>query len=124
MAHPIHDAAPFALAATIETLWMFEQKQGFGLTIAGLLLQIGLGVLSPMMPNNGAGRERYPFARLLQTPTDVDVVAGFSKLRVKTINLLECFAAKRHVADRDVLSLLTAFQHVRGLSGTCRHTSS
>src|SRR4029079_2965860 len=101
---------------------MLEQKQRFGFTVTGLLLQIGLGVLSPVMPNDRAGCERNPFARLLQTPTDIDIVTPLSKLRVKTIDLLERFAAKGHVTTRDVFGLLIAFQHVCRLAGASRYT--
>src|SRR5690348_16826118 len=97
---------------------MFEQQQRLSLTVAGLLLQIGLGVLPAVMPNNGSRRERNPLARLLQAPTDIDVIAGLAKLRIKTIDTFERLAPKRHVATGYVLGLLIAFENVRGLSGT------
>src|SRR4029079_13803345 len=106
----------------VESLWMFEQKQCFGFAVASLLIQIVFRTLSAVVPKDSALCECNPLTRLLQTPTDVDIVTRLSKLRVKTIDLLERFAAKRHLPTGDVLGQLIASQHVRRLSRASRYT--
>src|SRR5262249_26477204 len=96
---------------------MFEDQQSFSAAIAGLLLEVGARPLAPMMPDKCARRERDPLPRLLQPPAKVHVIAGRAKYVVEAVDFQECFAAKRHVATRDMLGPLITFQNVCRLAG-------
>lgn len=114
---PVHDAAPLAVATAIEAFGMFELQQRFCFTIAGLLFQVRAWVLAAMMPDKRAGRHGNPVAGLLQTPADIDVVPCLAILRIEAIDCFEHLAAKGHVAARNVLGHLIAFQDVHRLPG-------
>ena len=116
--HPIENPPPFALASAVEAFRMLELQQALSFAVAGLLLEVGSGSLSPMVPHNGAGCKGNPMPGLLQSPANVDIVSRFAKLRIKALDLLEGIAAKSHVTAGNVLRLLIAFQHMGRLAWT------
>ena len=113
----VEHAAPLAVAAAIVAVRMFKPQQGLGLTVSGLLPQIGAGRLSSLVPDEGPRCERNPMARLLQTPADIDVVAGLEKLRIESIDRFQRFTAECHVAARNMFGHLVALEHMHRLPG-------
>src|ERR1051326_5799661 len=95
---------------------MLEAQECFGLTVAGLLPQIGAWILAAMMPDEGTGGEDDPVAGLLEPPADVDVVAGGAVSGIEAVDRQQRLAAKRHVAARNVLGDLIAFEDVGRLA--------
>src|SRR5262245_31457655 len=85
----IKNTPPLAVAALVELIGMLEMQKRFCFAVTRLLTQIGARRLPAMVPDEGAGRERDPVARLLQSPADIDVIARLAKLRIEAIDRLE-----------------------------------
>src|SRR6266481_5452524 len=73
-----------------------------------------------MMPNNRGRTESDNAARLLQAPAKVDIVASLVIFRIKTADLFEGPAIKRHVTTRDMLGHGIGQQNVARPTGRGR----
>ena len=111
----VQHAAPLPLAAEIEAVGMLEAEQGLGVAVAGLLPQVGAGRLAAVVPDHRRRRERDPVTGCLQTPTDVNIVAGAAELRIEAVDRQQGLAAEGHVAAGYVLGHLVALQDVHRL---------
>jgi len=63
------------------------RKRRLGDAITALLFEIGFDGVAPMMPHHGSGRKAQRPALFLQTPADVDVVAGDTESMIKAADL-------------------------------------
>src|SRR5262245_54900615 len=102
---------------------MLKAQQRLGLAVAGLLSHIGAGRLPPVMPDDCSRSKRDPGARLLQSPADIDVVPRLLISLVKAVDGDERVPTKSHIASRNALGHLVAFQDVHRLARTCCHAA-
>src|SRR5438128_6055487 len=65
-----------------------------------------------MMPNNGGRTESERPAFLLQTPTDIHVIAGHPELRIKAANRLQRRHPKSHIASRNMFCFTVGEQNM------------
>src|SRR5205823_863998 len=80
-------AAPVRGSEGIEVVRVFVFEKRFSFAIAALLLEIGPDRVAAIMPHLGCGCEADAVAEMLQAPDEIDVVAGFAELRIKTVHL-------------------------------------
>src|SRR5437016_5121085 len=92
----VQHSAPLAVAASVESVRVFEAKKGFCLAVPSLLSEVSARGLPPMVPDKCTWCECDPVARLLQPPADVHIVAGFPVGGVEAANGQESVPAKRH----------------------------
>ena len=96
---------------------MFCIDERFGFAVTTLLCAVSRHRISAEVPNNGSGAETDRVAGVLETPADVDIVAGGAIDGVKSAKLKQHVAPERHVAARDVLGDLVADQHMGRTTG-------
>src|SRR5207249_7514611 len=111
---PVDPAAPPGVPEGVEPLRVLEVEEAFGLAVASLLADVGLDGVAPEVPHHGRGTEGDAVAALLKAPAHIHVVAGRAVDGIEPADLLEHLAAERHVAARDVLSLLVVQEYVQG----------
>ena len=73
-----------------------------------------------MMPIHRAGVKPDASAARLQSPADVDVVAGRAIARIESADRLQCRSPERHVASGNVLGFGIGNQHVHRPTGRIR----
>ncbi len=73
------------------------------------------------MPDHGGGTEGQPEARILQSPTNIDVVARSAKTRIKPADRFQRLLAKGHVTSRQVFRLDVVDQNVDRTAGRVGH---
>src|SRR5262245_32272903 len=95
---------------------MFEAEEGLGLSVARLLAQVSARILPPMMPDERPGSEGDPITGLLQTPANIDIIAGLAKQGIEAVDCQEGVAAEGHVAAGNMLGDLIALQDMDRLS--------
>src|SRR6266516_83272 len=108
---------PFRSPGQAKENQVFETKKRFGFTVTFLLFQKRAEREAAMMPNNRGGTESDDTARLLQAPAKIDIVARFMILGIKTADLFEGPAIKRHVTAWNVLGHSISKQNVARSSG-------
>ena len=89
-------------------------EQRFRFAVTALLLQIIFHGRAPVMPNESAGAETNFVSLLLQTPTDIDVVAGFPKNGIEAADVVEGPFVKGHVAAGNMFGEAIGQHHVGG----------
>jgi hypothetical protein len=65
---------------------MLKIEQGFGFAIAFLLLDVIADCVAPKMPNHCSRAEADLVSLVLESPTDIDVVAGGAEQRIESID--------------------------------------
>src|SRR5207237_9654435 len=108
----INPPGPFEMAGEVVFLRPFPFQKRLGFAIALLLAQISANGIAAMVPDDRRGIEHQRPTLLLQTPTDIHVVTGDAKLRVKSANRLQARLAERHIAARNVFRLAIGKQDV------------
>ncbi len=84
---------------------------------ASLLFEVGLDGIAAIVPDLGRGGEADRIAEILQSPDDVDIVAGLAILRIKAVDLLECPGVEGHVAAGHMLGCAVIDHDVRRPAG-------
>src|SRR5712691_2949072 len=113
--------APFRSPGRAEENQVFETKKRFGFTVTFLLFQKGAQGEAAMMPNNRGGTESDDAACLLQAPAKINIVARFTIFGIKTADLFERPAIKRHVTTWNMFGDRIGEQNVTRSSGRSGH---
>src|SRR5436190_19539119 len=77
-----------------------------------------------MMPNNGGRTESKRPAFLLQTPTDIHIIASHSELWIKAANRLQRRHTKSHVAPWNMFRFTVTQQNMDRPARGVRHAIS
>src|SRR5207344_2367463 len=91
---------------------MLKEQKSFGFAVPLLLLDIVSHRVSAKMPNDRSRTKTDRIAFVLQSPTEIHIIAGGAEHRIKPIDGLQRFPAKSHVAARYVLGNFIVQQHV------------
>ena len=117
----INLTAPFRGPGRAEKNQVLESKKRFGFAVTFLLFQKGAQSEAAMMPDNRGGTESDDATGLLQTPAKINIVARFMIFGIKTADLVEGPAVKRHVTARNVFGLGIGKQDVARSSRRSGH---
>src|SRR5215831_6110382 len=102
---PVEAPVPAQVPGSVIFFRPLALEHGLGAAVVHLLTKVFQHGAAAMVPNHRAGMEAELPAALLETPAEIDVVAGDAELRIKTIDRLETFAAISHVAAREMFRL-------------------
>src|SRR5262245_1684512 len=100
-ARAIDPAAPDTATKGIEISWMLFCERGLGLTISGLLCEVGFDGGPPIMPDKAGRAEPNPVTDFLKAPAHIHIVTGLPENRIKAADLFQCPFEKGHVAPRN-----------------------
>src|SRR6266852_52864 len=114
--------APFRSSGRAEENQVFEFMKRSATTVTLLLFQKRAESEAAMMPNNRGRIESDNATGLLQTPTKIDIVAGLMVFGIKTADLFEGPAVKRHVTAGNVFGHRIGEQNVTRSPGGSGHT--
>src|SRR6266852_4996123 len=114
--------APFRSSGRAEENQVFEFMKRSATTVTLLLFQKRAESEAAMMPNNRGRTESDDATGLLQTPTKIDIVAGLMVFGIKTADLFEGPAVKRHVTAGNVFGHRIGEQNVTRSPGGSGHT--
>ena len=121
---PIDAPVPTDMSQTVVVFRPLFFQHRLSASVSSLLLQISEHRVSPVMPHHCCGVETDLPPALLQSPADINIIPGRAELRIKTPNDLKGCLSERHVAARNVLSLLIRQQNVDGTAGSIGDTIS
>jgi hypothetical protein len=113
----VNAPVPLAAAEPIEIFGMAADEEGFGFAVTVLLFEVVVNGGAAVMPDEARGREAQGVALLLETPADIDVVAGFAENGIETANLLKRPFVESHVAAGDVFGHAVGEHDVRRAAG-------
>src|ERR1700757_2755774 len=108
----VNSTEPTRLAKHVETRGMLEEQQSLSSAITALLFQIVANGVPAKMPDDGRRAETDLVAFVLESPTNIHVISRGAKNRIKSVNGLQSFAAKGHIASGDVFSDFIIQQHM------------
>src|SRR2546422_505456 len=98
-------ALPRPAADEVKIFRMLSNKQRLGLSVASLLLEVGLEVRAPVVPDKTGGAKSDLVTEPLQTPAKIDIIAGLPKHGIEAVDFVKRPFIKGHVAAWDVLGL-------------------
>src|SRR5215469_10839819 len=108
----------------VASLWPFNRKLGLRFAVAALLLPIGADRITAMMPHHSRRAEANRPPLILQSPTQINVVARRAKTGIKAIDSEQRLFAVRHVAARNVFGDLVRKQDMERITRRRCHAFS
>ena len=114
---PVDLPLPFRRAGRAKKDQVLESQHRFRFAVAFLLLAKRGEREAPVMPHDGARRERDDAAIRLQPPAEIHVVARLAILGIESAHAFKRRAVKRHVAAGNVLGHHIGEQHMARTAG-------
>src|SRR5205085_1483921 len=109
--------APSGGAKRCEAVGMAGLDQRFGPSVPSLLLQVGLGAGTPVVPDERSGVEADLPSLVEHLPAQVHVVAGRHVDGIEAAGLVNRVPPETHVAAGDVLGAVVGYQDMDGAAG-------
>ena len=110
-------ALPRPASDEVEIFRMLRNKQRLGLSVASLLLEVGLEVRAAVMPDKTGGAKSDLVTEPLQTPAKIDIIAGLAKSGIKAVDFFQGRFVKGHVAAGNVLGFFVGKHDVSRSAG-------
>src|SRR5215470_8353337 len=102
----VEPPSPRDMACGVVFLRPLALEHRFRSPVTLLLFPVRSHRVAVVVPDHSSGAEAKRSTAFLQTPADIDVVTGGSKLRIESTNRVEIHFPKRHIATRNVFRLV------------------